>query len=407
MVKTLAMFDDVKVELLPDSFDAYACYANGSYANVAAVRRRFPHAHILVIDVASYYRAGDVLDVEKGDATNENAPKWFKARVGQTSATPKPVFYTSAGNAKALVAVLAKAGIERDQYLLWSAHYTRNPHICSPDGCGYPQADATQWTNRAMGRSLDESLVNSYFFKSAPKPPAPKPVLRGGSWNLRGSQHASKAESARVVAEVVDFLAKNPLDFLAVQDAAGLVAPLSSALKPHGYGVRYVRTQGRAGRDAAIITRKGLPGKNKRLVRLEKKGWYDHGKHVGPSSALVLLVNWLLVVSVHMPPPPYDDAHPHRRLAKQAAWKTLAATLNKRGGQWVVAGDFNSGPDDQDVDAFVKEVIPGNPTTALSGIGTQLTVAHRSTLENDHQVVQGTSGKDLHLFDVSPLVPGV
>lgn len=175
MTKKLAMFDDVNVSLLPPGYDLYAAYADGTYENITAVRTRFPKAHILAIDVRASYRNGDVLDVETGDATPDQAPAWFKAREGHTT-TPKPILYTSASQITTLVTAMSKAGIARDRYYIWSAHYTGRPHICGR-GCGYPRADGTQWTDKALGRSLDESLMRDYMItKPEPKPkPAPAP----------------------------------------------------------------------------------------------------------------------------------------------------------------------------------------------------------------------------------------
>jgi len=187
MTNTVFMFDDTDVSKIPADAPAVACYGDGRYTNAAAVKKLFPHIPVVVIDVASYYRNGDVLDVEPGDATNVNAPKWFKATVGKTEVLPKPAFYTSASNVPALISALAAAGIQRSQYLLWSAHYNYAAHLCG-HGCGYPQtgevrwtADATQWTDKAQGKSLDESLVTDGFFgvNAGPKPvpaPTPKPT---------------------------------------------------------------------------------------------------------------------------------------------------------------------------------------------------------------------------------------
>ena len=171
MTKTLAMFDDVTVSLLPAGYAAYAAYADGHYENIDAVRARFPKALILSIDISASYHRGDVLDVENGDATPAQAPGWFKAREHHTT-TPKPILYTSASQVDALVSAMTRAGIARSRYYIWSAHYTGKAHICGT-GCNYPKADGTQWTDRALGRSLDESLMEDYMF-TAPKPPVVK-----------------------------------------------------------------------------------------------------------------------------------------------------------------------------------------------------------------------------------------
>lgn len=166
MTKTMVMYDDVNVSLIPADAEYIAAYADGRYENVDAIKKRFPKAHIVLIDVRASYHNGDVLDVEKGDATNDQAPEWFKLRKGKTKTTAKPVLYTSASNITQLVKTMASAGISRDQYLIWSAHYTLKSHICNPSTCGYAASDATQWTDKSHGKSLDESIVNDNFFKA-------------------------------------------------------------------------------------------------------------------------------------------------------------------------------------------------------------------------------------------------
>jgi hypothetical protein len=176
------MFDDVDIDKLPYGAKAYAGYVNGMWPNAGAIMARFPHESVIFISVNAS-NVGDCLDIECGDATIDQAPRWWRGRVGRTR-TPKPVLYTSASQVAALIVTMQHAGIKRDRYFVFSAHYTGQPHICAPRVCGYPQADATQWTDRAYGRSLDESLIQDYVlpgYKPArpkavpPPPPAPKP----------------------------------------------------------------------------------------------------------------------------------------------------------------------------------------------------------------------------------------
>lgn len=158
---TLAMFDDVTVSLLPSGYSAYAGYADGIYANLTAIRAKFPNAHILDIAVRSSVDA-TCLDIETGDATNAQAVAWVQRQ--HARGLKLPIVYTSAGNAQALINTLASGGVARNTYLLWSAHYTGRAHICSKDP--YPIADGTQWTSTALGKSLDESLVSDAFFSN-------------------------------------------------------------------------------------------------------------------------------------------------------------------------------------------------------------------------------------------------
>ena len=175
----ILMFDDVNVDLLPQA-DAYAAYADGIYANVGHVRARYPHAHILTIAVRAADLA-DALDIEAGDAVTSDAPGWFKRAL--SAGITRPCLYTSVSNVDVLVNAMEKAGIPRHAYRLWSAHYGKGEHLCGPTTCGGSSAtaDATQFTSRANGESLDESVCLADFFTLVlPPPPVTHPVLTMG-----------------------------------------------------------------------------------------------------------------------------------------------------------------------------------------------------------------------------------
>ena len=172
-MSTLFMFDDVDVNLLPANAYAYAGYLDGSYANFARVKAGHPQAHLVGI-VTRASDDGDALDVEPGDAAIPQAPGWVGRQHARGAA--RPIVYVSAGNAQQMTGTLAGAGISRPAYRLWAAHYGSGTHICGPNTCGYPQADATQFTSKALGESLDESLVADDFFGT---PPLTFPVKQG------------------------------------------------------------------------------------------------------------------------------------------------------------------------------------------------------------------------------------
>ena len=171
--KPLLMFDDVNVNLIPKDAVAVAGYIGGHWPTYPKIVAGWPHAKHLSIAVASTYDA-DCLDVEPGDAPINLAPAWVKRQLalrkqGHKYNTPKPILYTSASWGQALVNACTKAGLVygRD-YLWWSAHY--NPvlgkHFCGPK-CGFglrQVAHATQFTDKALGRSLDESIMAPGFF---------------------------------------------------------------------------------------------------------------------------------------------------------------------------------------------------------------------------------------------------
>lgn len=154
-----AMFDSVDgATVIPPNPAAVAGYVGGNWPNYHALVAAFPHARHLSVAVNATEDA-DCLDVETGDATADQAPAWIARQVKR--GVKLPVVYTSVSNVAALLA----AGVKRDQIRLWTAHYTNTAHICSP-ACGNgmtTSADATQWTENALGRNLDESLCNPTF----------------------------------------------------------------------------------------------------------------------------------------------------------------------------------------------------------------------------------------------------
>lgn len=164
IVQNYSMFDSVNVAMLPPNKAAYAGYIGGSWPNYREIVQKFPHALHLSVAVASRYDA-DCLDVEQGDATNATAVPWVKRQ--HARGVKQPVLYTFLANAQPMIDHLAKNGIPWGQYKLWIAHWTYSPHICTPN-CGLGlkhNAHATQWTNKSMGRNLDESLCSPGFIE--------------------------------------------------------------------------------------------------------------------------------------------------------------------------------------------------------------------------------------------------
>jgi hypothetical protein len=170
IVVTLTMYDSTNVGTLPPGADAYAGYVQGAFLTFPALQRLFAAdgAHLLSIAVFASGDA-DCLDIESGDATVAQAPGWVKGQLARGA--PRPCLYTSVSNMDALVATLSGAGISRAEVRLWSAHYEQGKHICGPGTCRLTghACDGTQWTDAALGRRLDESVLLSDFFSlSAP-----------------------------------------------------------------------------------------------------------------------------------------------------------------------------------------------------------------------------------------------
>lgn len=164
---TIQMFDSVTVDAIPASAAAVAGYVGGPFRNYPSVVARFPQAMHLPVAVDAEEDA-ECLDVEAGDATPAEVPAWVRRQ--QALGVHRPVVYASVSVMPAILDLLDEAGISRSAVRLWTAHYTQAAHICGP-GCGYGlrvDADATQWTDRALNGNLNESLCSDEFFGPAP-----------------------------------------------------------------------------------------------------------------------------------------------------------------------------------------------------------------------------------------------
>jgi hypothetical protein len=156
------MYDSVNISQIPANAVAVAGYVNGHWPTYPSLEKSFPNAKRLSIAVTVHADA-ECLDVEEGDATPAQAPEWVVRQ--KKRGVAKPVVYTSVSQAPALLRELDRAGIKRSAIRLWTAHYTFKPHRCdSKCGFGFSgTADATQWTDKALGKNLDGSLCAPDF----------------------------------------------------------------------------------------------------------------------------------------------------------------------------------------------------------------------------------------------------
>jgi hypothetical protein len=163
----IVMFDTITVKDIPSfantSADAVAGYMDGRYADLAAMEAAFPKAHHLSITVTAGELA-DCLDVETGDATPSQAAAWVKKV--EAVGIWRPCLYANRSTMPAVETNLKDNGVGRGQVRLWVADFTGTVHL--PAGF-----DACQWTDRALGRNLDESICLGTFFQGA----APDDIL--------------------------------------------------------------------------------------------------------------------------------------------------------------------------------------------------------------------------------------
>lgn len=169
---TTTMYDSIEVAVIPANAEAVAGYINGKWPTYRELLLRFPKAKHLAITVDASANA-ECLDIESGDATIDDAPAWVRSQIHR--GVWKPVLYTSFDNVPALNKAMSDAGIHRSEYRIWSAHYVDEPHL--DEGC-----DATQYTDKALGRNLDASLCSGSFFKYLTPTPKPNPLKRPVDW---------------------------------------------------------------------------------------------------------------------------------------------------------------------------------------------------------------------------------
>ena len=170
---TITMFDSISPSAIPSlastSHDAVAGYVDGRWADFAELERRFPKDHHLSIAVTSADNA-DCLDIETGDAVAWQAPGWVRRQHARGVA--RPVLYANLSTMPSVISALNDAGLSRQSYRLWAAHYTYDLAVANKElEQGY---DAVQWTDKAQGRDLDESVCKDSFFQQV-APPKPKP----------------------------------------------------------------------------------------------------------------------------------------------------------------------------------------------------------------------------------------
>lgn len=155
------MFDAVTVSQIPAGAQLVAGYADGPYANVPAMKRRFPHALVVPIAIAHGTRA-KVADVEKGDMTPESAVLWVRDTMHDVP-NHLLTLYANTSTWPSIRSVFATARVTLPQW--WAAHYTGVPHF-------EPGSIATQYIDTG---GYDESVVAAYWpgVDPVPAPPAP------------------------------------------------------------------------------------------------------------------------------------------------------------------------------------------------------------------------------------------
>jgi hypothetical protein len=119
MSRTRIMYDSTTPAAIPRSAEMVAGYVNGEFAWTKEEWSLFPHAAKVHISVRAV-NDGNVLDIETGDATPDQAPTWVKAR--RQAGHIRPTLYVNRANAEAAIAACEKEQLQPGhQFWIWLA----------------------------------------------------------------------------------------------------------------------------------------------------------------------------------------------------------------------------------------------------------------------------------------------
>ena len=147
------MYDAIpeKVGNIPQDAPLVAGYIDGFYAWSSAAWARFPEAVKVQIAVSAGTNAGQVLDVETGDATPAQAPAWCHMR---RAAGQIPTVYCSLDSWPTVRAAFTQSGIPEPCW--WIADYNGSEAIMAG-------AIAHQFTDNPPASPYDTSSVADFW----------------------------------------------------------------------------------------------------------------------------------------------------------------------------------------------------------------------------------------------------
>lgn len=151
---------------------AVAGYVDGTWADYTAMVSAFPHDRHLSI-AARPSDDADCLDVETGDAKPQDVPAWALRQ--HHRGVWRPVVYASTNVWPQIEEELRKANLPGVFVRRWLASWNGQADVPA----GY---DAHQFTDRANGQNVDESVCLDDFFGVAPRRFVAQIELTEGSW---------------------------------------------------------------------------------------------------------------------------------------------------------------------------------------------------------------------------------
>lgn len=167
---TRIMYDSVNYVGIPANASMVAGYVDGLYANIHLMRSHFPKAIVVGIAVFAHTDDGQVLDVERGDASPSEAPGWVQMR---RRAGCDPTVYCSLSLWPQVRDAFYAAHIAEPHY--WVADWDGNTTI--PTG-----AVAKQYRNTPH---YDISVVADHWPGVDSNQPQPRPTPSSATYVVR------------------------------------------------------------------------------------------------------------------------------------------------------------------------------------------------------------------------------
>jgi hypothetical protein len=146
------MYDSTTPSAIPAGAELVAGYINGLYEWSDGAWALWPRARLVRISVRADDHRGDVIDVERGDATPQSARAWVVAALA--AGARAPIVYSNRSTGPELEAALG--GL---RWRWWCADWTGHPHTVSG-------AVAVQYASPGIGSSIhaDLSIVTESAF---------------------------------------------------------------------------------------------------------------------------------------------------------------------------------------------------------------------------------------------------
>lgn len=175
------MFDGIVPGSVPAGAQLYAGYVNGQWPSFAGLAARYPKAVPVSISVTASANVGQVLDVENGDATPQQAVNWVLVR---RHAGADPTVYCNTSTWPQVRSAFQTHDVPEPHY--WVAEYDGVATI--PAG-----AIAKQYADKG---GYDESVVADYW---PGVDPAPSPQ---GADDMTPAQAAQLAQILQLVTDL-------------------------------------------------------------------------------------------------------------------------------------------------------------------------------------------------------------